>query len=447
MLPARHRQSRECAIVRRTLPIIVLLAAVFSVPVLAEQGRVLGARLWQGPEGTRLVFDVSRELSHNVFTLQNPDRVVIDLKDTRLATELNHVNVGGSAIKAIRAGLRGAKDLRIVLDVGGKVSPTTMLLKPNREYGYRVVVDLSGSARPAPTPPRIVKQAPTDKRDIVIAVDAGHGGEDSGARGKRGTLEKHVVLQIARRLAEYINNQRGMRAVLIRDGDYYIGLRKRMNKARQAQADLFVSIHADAFRDPRAQGSSVFTLSARGATSEAARWLADRENASDLVGGVTLDDKDGMLASVLLDLAQTASSDASARVANYVLYGLKRVGHVHSSSVQQAGFAVLKSPDVPSILVETAFISNPGEEAKLRNPKHQDAIARAVFDGIKTYFERFPPAGTLVAASRRHIIGRGETLSEIAKRYQVSIDQLRLVNNINGDSIFPGQVLRIPGEG
>lgn len=432
---------------RRTLPIIFLLAAVFSVPVLADQGRVLGARLWQGPEGTRLVFDVSRELNHNVFTLQNPDRVVIDLKDTRLATELNHVNVGGSAIKAIRAGLRGAKDLRIVLDVGGKVSPTTMLLKPNREYGYRVVVDLNGSARAAPPPPRIVKQAPADKRDIVIAVDAGHGGEDSGARGKRGTLEKHVVLQIARRLADYINNQRGMRAVLIRDGDYYIGLRKRMNKARQAQADLFVSIHADAFRDPRAQGSSVFTLSARGASSEAARWLADRENASDLVGGVTLDDKDGMLASVLLDLAQTASNDASARVANYVLYGLKRVGHVHSSAVQQAGFAVLKSPDVPSILVETAFISNPGEEAKLRNPKHQDAVARAVFDGIKTYFERFPPAGTLMAVSRRHIIGRGETLSEIAKRYQVSIDQLRLVNKIDGDSIFQGQVLRIPGEG
>lgn len=430
---------------RRTLPIIYLLFAVFSLPVFAEAGRVLGARLWQGPDGTRLVFDVTREMSHNVFTLNQPDRVVIDLKDAILVKDLNHVNMSGSAIKAIRAGPRGAKDLRIVLDVNANVSPSVTLLKPNREYGYRVVVDLGAAARAAPVP-RIVKQAPTDKRDIVIAVDAGHGGEDSGARGKRGTHEKDVVLAIARRLADHINKQRGMRAVLVRDGDYYIGLRKRMDKARQAQADLFVSIHADAFRDSRAQGSSVFTLSARGASSEAARWLADRENSADLVGGVTLDDKDDMLASVLLDLAQTASSDASARIANYVLYGLKRVGHVHASNVQQAGFAVLKSPDVPSILVETAFISNPGEEAKLRNPSHQDAVARAVFDGIKTYFERFPPAGTLMAAARRHVIGRGETLSEIAKRYQVNIEQLRLVNNISGDSIFPGQILRIPGE-
>lgn len=432
---------------RRTLPIILLFIACVCAPAFAEQGRVLGARLWQGPEGTRLVLDVSKQLSHNVFTLDNPSRVVIDLQDVRLSTDISGINVAGSPIKALRAGLRGSRDLRIVLDVEGNVSANALLLKPNREYGYRVVVDLdSGSRAVSPPPARVVKQVPSDRRDIVIAVDAGHGGEDPGARGKRGTREKDVVLEIARRLARYINEEQGMRAVLVRDGDYYIGLRKRMNKARQAQADMFVSIHADAFRDPRAQGSSVFTLSARGATSEAARWLADRENASDLVGGVSLDDKDDMLASVLLDLAQTASKDASARVAQHVLYSLKRVGHVHSSSVQQAGFAVLKSPDVPSILVETAFISNPAEEAKLRNSRHQDAIARAVFDGIKTYFERFPPAGSLMAASRRHVIERGETLSDIAKRYQVNIQQLRMVNNIRGDQIFPGQILRIPGE-
>lgn len=446
--PAR---LRKC-LLKRTYSALILLI-VFSVPLsswcLADSGRVLGARLWQSPEGTRLVFDVSQEISHSVFALQNPDRIVVDFRNARMATDIAKVNVTGSAIKSIRSGLRGANDLRIVLDVKTPFSPKAMALKPNREYGHRVVVDLLGTT-PAPLvaspTPRVVKQAPRDRRDILVAVDAGHGGEDPGARGRRGTLEKDVVLAIARLLVDRLNREPGMKAVLVRDGDYYIGLRKRMNIARNAQADLFVSIHADAFKDQRAQGSSVFTLSARGASSEAARWLAVRENAADLVGGVTLEDKDDMLASVLLDLAQSASSDASSRIASYVLKGLQRVGRVHQSNVQQASFAVLKSPDVPSILVETAFISNPYEEAKLRSRQHQETIADAIFDGISTYYQRYPPAGTLVAETRRHTIERGETLSDIAQRYRISLDRLRLVNNLNNDSIYPGQILRIPGE-
>jgi N-acetylmuramoyl-L-alanine amidase len=277
----------------------------------------------------------------------------------------------------------------------------------------------------------------------VIAIDAGHGGKDHGATGRRGTREKTVVLSIARKLAELIRKEPGMRSVLIRDGDYFLGLRQRIDKARKHNADLFISIHADAFRDRRARGSSVFVLSRRGASSEMARWIAAKENAADLAGGVSLDDKDDMLTGVLLDLSQSATLAASHEVAANMLGGLKRLGKTHKSTVQRAGFMVLKSPDIPSILVETAFISNPTEENNLRSSKHQEKLARAMLNGIRDYFDNHPPAGTMRVA-RKHRIKSGDTLSDIAAAYQVSLNSLRGFNSLKSDRLRVGETLRIP---
>ena len=282
-------------------------------------------------------------------------------------------------------------------------------------------------------------------RDLIVAVDAGHGGEDPGARGSKGTKEKVVVLAIARKLASLINKTKGMKAVLVRNGDYYISLRGRMRKARKARADLFISIHADAFRQKSVRGSSVFTLSRKGATSEAARWLAAKENAADMVGGVSLDDKSDLLASVLMDLSQTATREASMDVATRVLSSLGKVGKRHSSHVQKAGFAVLKSPDIPSILVETAFISNPTEEMKLRSSAHQTRVAKAIFSGIRDYFAvRAPITTGSVVASNNHVISEGETLGGIAKRYGVSLKRLQSQNAVTDGKINAGQVIKIP---
>lgn len=284
-------------------------------------------------------------------------------------------------------------------------------------------------------------------RDLIIAIDAGHGGKDPGARGRHGTREKDVVLAIARKLARLIEREPGMKPVLIRDGDYFLRLRERIRRAHDHRADLFISIHADAFNDTRVHGSSVYVLSRRGASSEMARLLARHENTADLVGGVSLDDKDDLLKTVLLDLSQSASIEASTEVADKVLRELRRVGKVHKRSVQKAGFVVLKSPDIPSILVETAFISNPREERKLRDPRHQERMARAILAGVRGYFEQNPPPGTLIAArvrEQRHVIRPGDTLSGIARRYDVSLRELKVANGLDSDRLRVGDVLRIP---
>jgi len=432
----------------RELLVLCLIAGLLwsTNLVAAEHSLVKSARVWHEPDGVRLVFDVNGRVKHKVFTLRKPERVVIDLFDSRLVASLSSLKFKNTPVKKLRSSIRRSDDLRVVLDMREKVTVSSFLLKPNKVYGHRLVVDLrfkSQTKKKKAAKSTVVRQ-PRGTRDIVIAIDAGHGGEDPGARGARNTKEKDVVLSIARRLSKLINAARGMRAVLVRDGDYYIGLRKRMLIARKKQADLFVSIHADAFRNRRAGGSSVYTLSQNGASSEAAHWLADKENAADFVGGVSLEDKDDMLASVLLDLAQTATSEASRSVASRVLTKLETVGRVHNPTVQHASFVVLKSPDIPSILVETAFISNPREEKKLRSSRYQHSVAKAMLKGIKSYFIQYPPAGTLLAARRRHTIERGDTLAKIAKLYQVSIKQLRRENKLTGDRIMPGQVLRIP---
>jgi N-acetylmuramoyl-L-alanine amidase len=378
--------------------------------------------------------------------------LVIDLKKTRLKAKMPKPDAKERVVRNIRSAFRDGTDLRVVLDLERRVRPKSFILKPNREYGYRLVVDLeleqtAQTANPVGILSKTSARARARSRDVIVAIDAGHGGEDPGARGARGTYEKDVVLGIARKLAALVKAEPGMRPVMIRNGDYFMKLRDRVRRARKYKADLFVSIHADAFRDPRVRGSSVYTLSQRGASSEAARWLAERENTADLIGGVKLENKDDILASVLLDLSQTATLQASMEAAANVLKGLKKLGKTHKRRVQQAGFVVLKSPDIPSMLVETAFISNPWEERRLKNPAHQKKLAKALMSGIRRYFQISPPAGTLLAESvpEKHIIVRGDTLSEIAHQYQVSLNNLRSLNKINGDRIRVGQVLSIPG--
>lgn len=403
----------------------VLGLCLLMPSVFADIVKVNGVRVWTGPDTTRLVFDVSGATRYKVFSLDNPHRIVIDLSNAKLTGSFATVDLRNSAVQQIRSGRRNAIDtsLRIVLDVNNPLKPTSALLPPYGEYGHRLVIDLdaySHAERQTPNPspgiemPAVIqaKQSPppattAPARDIVVAIDAGHGGEDPGAIGPGGTREKDIALALARKLEELFRAEPGIRPVLIRDGDYYVGLRKRIVKARQQKADLFVSIHADAHNNPRASGSSVFALSQRGATNEAARWLAERENAADLVGGVSLDDKDNTLASVLLDLSQTATIEASLGVGSRVLEGLKRIGNVHKNRVEQAGFMVLKSPDIPSILVETAFISNPGEESKLLNSDFQLSLAKAVVAGVVAHFSDNPPPGTLIAQQRRPVIAQG----------------------------------------
>ncbi len=427
------------------------LILLLLMPCLALAAQVQGVRLWTAPDHTRLVFDIDQPLQHKVFSLAHPDRLVIDLPKAAPGPKLKTAGISDRHVKGIRYARRKDGTLRLVLDLKQAVRPKSFLLKPKGGYGHRLVVDLyeKTAARP-----RVAKSERDIRqwRDVVVAIDAGHGGEDPGAHGRvHRTREKDVTLQIARRLKREIDARPGMRAVLTRKGDYYVGLRKRMRLARRYKADLFISIHADAFRDPRVRGSSIYVLSNRGASSEAARWLAARENAADLVGGVSLDDKDDVLASVLLDLSQSAAQEASLAAAQKVYRNLGKLGKLHSRRIQRAGFVVLKSPDIPSMLIETGFISNPSEERKLRSPAYQKKLARAIADGVERYFHDAPPPGTLLAKRekdrrpREHVISRGETLSVIASRYRVSLAKLRTVNRIKNDRrIHVGQVLRIP---
>ena len=369
----------------------------------AKPVTVKDVRLWAGPDGTRLVFDLSAPVEHNVLTLDNPDRVVVDIPGGVLESE-RVLPQGQGFVKQLRAAAQPNGDLRVVVDLTGPAQPKTFTVGPQESYGHRLVLDLSpskGTVAAAPAPLSVVKAAAdAHGRDIIVAIDAGHGGVDPGSVGKRGTYEKHVTLAIAKRLKDRIDREPGMRAVLTRESDLYIDLRDRIVRARKQRADMFVSIHADAYTNRSVAGSSVYVLSARGASDESARWLADRENSADLIGGVKLDDKDSVLASVLLDLSQGASMSASIDAAELVMQELYKIGNITNRGVKHAGFLVLKSPDIPSMLVETAFISNPTEEARLLDPKHQQRLAEAIHQGVRAYFYTNPPPGTLVSDLR-----------------------------------------------
>jgi N-acetylmuramoyl-L-alanine amidase len=387
----------------------VLLTAIAAQAMAASPVQVRDLRIWASPDSTRVVLDLTRPVQYEVFTLSGPDRVVIDLAQADLDPSRVAMPGPSGLVRAVRTG--------------------------------------------AQTPrPVVAQHAPTGQRDLVIAVDAGHGGEDPGAIGQAGTREKDVTLKVARLLADRINAEPGMRAVLTRSGDYFVPFRQRLKRARENQADLFVSVHADAFVNRSVRGSSVYVLSSGRASNEAARWLADRENAADLIGGVSLDDKSDVLASVLLDLSQNAVIIASRQAAANVLSELDRVGDLKKSEVQHASLIVLTSPDIPSMLVETAFISNPQEEKKLRDPVQQVRLASAIHAGLRRYFYDNPPPGTRVAQLAalergrplRHVVAAGESLTELAGRYAVSVDSLQRLNNIAGDALMAGTVIEIP---
>lgn len=426
--------------------VIAVLLLLTSLQAVAAQ--VSGFRVWADPAKTRAVLDLDSKTTYRLFTLQNPHRVVVDLQDSSIEIPLKLDAEHAGVITGVRYGQPDKNTLRVVFDLTEAVGLKSFLLDPTGQYRHRLVIDLF--VKSAQQPSSMIKHVTdisTPNRDVVIAIDAGHGGEDPGAIGKNRTREKDVVLRIARELKKTIDKEPGMQAVLTRDGDYYISLRGRYEKARKARADLFISIHADAFKKRSVRGSSVFVLSARGASSEFARLLADTENASDLVGGVTLSDKDDMLASVLLDLSQSATREASNKVATDILGALKRTGKTHKNYVGRANFIVLKSPDVPSVLVEIAFISNPAEEKRLTEKEFQQRMARAITRGVRDYFYTSPPPGTWISANRagaRHIVARGDTLGDIASRYRISLSSLRNANKIRGNMLHVGRELVIP---
>lgn len=411
--------------IHKNSALICLVASFFGLLItnIGYATEVKGLRMWSSPENTRLVFDINSTVEHKVFVLNDPYRVVIDIHSTAMINPLPDLDYSKSLVARIRHASRNGGDLRVVLDMKSKVKPKSFLLKPTQNYGHRLVLDLQNSDiqnKRASVPKKSKsKVSPLSlAKSVIIAIDAGHGGEDPGAVGPRGTKEKVVVFAIAKKLAAMINKQRGMRAIMIRQGDYYISLRRRMNKARDARADLFISIHADAVRSRQAHGASIYILSQKGASSEAARWLAKSQNGSDLIGGVSLDDKDNLLASVLLDLTQNATIAASSEVATTVLRQLKKIGNVHRRGIEQAGFVVLKSPDIPSILVETGFISNLREEGKLRDRRYQVKIATAMINGIKKYLEANPPPGSVWALNpRQYIAKQGASVVVIDRHY------------------------------
>jgi N-acetylmuramoyl-L-alanine amidase len=437
--------------------LVLSLGAMTLGPVAnAVAGQIESVRLWRAPDNTRLVFDLSAPAEHRLFTLENPSRIVIDIDGTELRKAFDDVAIENTPISTIRYGARGNGTLRIVLDTKSSVKPRSFLLLRHGDKPDRLVVDLYDSDSPTITAAPPVKEFTDDKRDIIIAIDAGHGGEDPGAIGPRKLREKDVVLAIAKKMASMVDSTPGFQAKLIRDGDYYLSLKDRRNKARDLRADLFVSIHADAFSNPSARGTSVFALSRNGATSETARFLASKENDADLiggVGGVSLIDKDDVLAGVLVDLSMTATMTTSLQVGEHVLNNMGRISSLHKNQVEQAGFAVLKSPDVPSILIETGFISNPHEANKLATNSYREYMAKAIFDGVQSYFESQPPSGTWLAwhlENKRKsrlteiVISKGDTLSAIAKRHRVSVESLLEINRLSDASIQVGQKLQIP---
>jgi N-acetylmuramoyl-L-alanine amidase len=400
---------------RRALAWALMPAAQFLVPgAWAQAARIASARVWPAQEYTRLILESTAPLAWQVLALKDPERIVLDIDGIDVGPEIaglaQRVHPNDPHLAGIRYGRKSPTVLRLVLDLKDEVVAQAFALKPVAEFGHRLVLDLIPATPPdplmalldadrvAPGPPsaeaRPRESAPARRdaaRRITVAIDPGHGGEDPGAIGRRGTYEKHVALAISRKLKAILDGDATVRPVLTRDDDYFVPLATRVQKARRAQADLLVSIHADAFREPKARGSSVFALSENGATSAAARWLAQKENDADLIGGVNLDVRDPVLARTLLDLSQAAQINDSMKAGRHVLQELAEVNALHKRDVEQAGFAVLKAPDVPSILIETAFISNPDEELKLRDPRHQARYAESIADGIKRYFARNPP--------------------------------------------------------
>ncbi len=435
----------------------LLVSSFMSVEAHAAV-EVEDVRLWRAPDHTRIVLDLSGPTTHSVMELRGPDRLVLDIKGAAMQGVLTDLPLEGTPITRVRSGIRGGEDLRVVFDLAAKIEPSSFELPPNERTGHRLVLDLYDTS-PAATveaPKKLTKtvQQIDKRRPVVVAIDAGHGGEDPGASGPNKLREKTVVFAIANRLKKKLEASPNYRPVMIRSGDYYVSLKGRRELARKHQADLFISIHADAFTHPSANGASVYALSTRGASSTAAQFLADKENAADLVGGVAVSEMDDVLAGVLTDLSMTATLDSSLSVGKEVLEEMGGFARLHKKQVEQAAFSVLKSPDIPSILVETGFISNPQEAKSLNSAGYQEKMASAIYRGVDRWFEAYPPPGTLFARKsdtsatlRTVTVVRGDTLSEIARRYDVSVADLRSINSLSSSTIRVGQVLKLPESG
>lgn len=433
------------------------LACLMPLSLLAAQD-IDSVRLHRAPDHTRIVFDLKAPLEHKLDKLGNPDRIVVDLSDADLAFDVTLLDYSNSPITNIRVGKHDGNRTRVVFDLKESVRPRTNLLKPIDPFGWRLVLDLY-DADPQPVKSVAKKSKPEagGVRPMIVAIDAGHGGEDPGARGPSGVYEKHVVLSIARKVYALMEKEPGIKPVLIRDGDYYVPLAERRRIASEKHnADVFISIHADAFTDHKAHGASVFALSNRGATSAKAGYLAKIANESDRVAGVYEEEKDNTgLLSVLADMTMNGSMAHSVFLGRQILEEMGQVTKLHGNrtTVEQAAFAVLKEPSMVSVLVETGFISNRAEEKNLNSRTHQEKLAKSILAGVKRYFETHPAPDSWFAARRgsnasqvaSHRIEPGDTLSSIARRYSVSEHDLRNRNNLSSDVIRVGQVLEIPG--
>jgi len=392
-----------------------MLLSVQSVAYAVDIGQL---HVQKKPRLWRFTFSANQPIKHHTLHLQNPPRVAIDIPYGHLLQPFRYSDYAQTPVKQIRIGRPKSSVMRLVFDLAYPLSVRTYTVRPNQAHSYQLVVELIGSVPDAALaidsdpslsrldtvtqlpPPTLPASLPRSNRKVVVALDPGHGGKDPGATGRRGTHEKKVVLLLARQIQHEINRLPGFKAVLTRKGDYYVPLRKRLALAREYKADMFVSVHADAYHDRQARGASVYALSERGATSEAARWLAQQENASELMGGVDLSDKNNVLKSVLINLSQTAAIRASLEIGQNIIRFLARFTPLHYSRVGQAAFVVLKSPDVPSILVESGFITNLHEERNLNNSRYREKLARAITAGVSDYFQRNPPRGTWLAQRR-----------------------------------------------
>ncbi|KFZ37532.1 N-acetylmuramoyl-L-alanine amidase [Shewanella mangrovi] len=429
---------------------ITALLSLFSAAAFAAN-TLNSVRIWAAPDSTRVVFDLGNKPDFKYFTLNNPERLVIDLDSTHQGSKLSLANLSNNSqlVKRVRFSKPPKKGiLRLVIDLKQAANANLFSLPPTGPYGDRLVVDFESGRKT--TIKQDSDRQPQDDRDIIVAIDAGHGGDDPGSIGPSGMYEKRVALAIAKRVADEINAVRGMKAIMTRSGDYFVDLNRRSELARKGKADLLVSIHADAFTSPQPRGASVWVLSNRRANSEMGRLLEQSEKVSELLGGVgeivQNTDSEQYLMRTLIDMSMDNSRSAGFRVADDILSRLGKVTKLHKSSPEYASLAVLKSPDIPSLLVETGFISNPTEEKLLRSSNHQQKLANAIYGGIISYFQHYPPEGTLLArsASINHSVSRGESLSVIAARYNVSVAAIKKANNLKSNMLRIGQKLVIP---
>ena len=428
----------------------LLLAAELA---FAASTDVKGMRIRPSPEKTRIVFDLPGPADHNIFTLSGPRRLVIDISKVSLKVDTDALKLEGTPITGIRHAKRNKHDLRVVMDLKEAVSRNSFLLKPIEPHGHRLVIDLKTTVQKIEPVVQKADLVSRQMRDVVVAIDAGHGGDDPGAVGVNELLEKDVVFQVARRLARLFNKEPGFKAKMVREGDYYVDLKKRTTIAKRSSADAFLSIHADAYRTAAASGASVYAISDE-ATSETASWLAERENRADLIGGTSLNDmdEDDLLREVVSELVMDKSLEGSLEMGEQVLKRLGGVTKLHKRQVEQAAFAVLKS-DMSSLLIEMGFISNPGEARKLRAKAYQSKLAQAIFAGVRDYLTQKPPPGSWLAWVRKggngsnrltHVVAPGDTLSEIALKYRVSSTSIKIMNGLRNDTIIAGSILKIP---